>query len=110
MDSEEDSDYQPDTELEEEECEEFHELPPKKVADSRRQRFIGSLKSSRKHQPSSEEQRCLELFYYIKEPIKKKQLVATIKNSGIQIDEETLNHIYNKVKFACNEYLKTSMG
>ena len=42
--------------------------------------------------------------------MKKKQLVATIKNSGIQIDEETLNRIYNKVKFAGNEYLKTSMG
>ena len=107
QDEDEKSEYEPD---EDSEAEEFTEIPKKVLKhDSRRQRYINSLKSSRQHKPSLEEQKCLALFFHLKEPIKKSQLIATIKKSGIKIDEEIVNRVYNKVKFACNQYLKTSL-
>ena len=103
------AEYKPN-ESEDSSEEDMKEVPAKKGEDNkRRERFINSLKTSRKHKPSPEEQRCLALFYYVKAPIRKIQLIATIKKSGIKIDEQTLNRVYNKVKFASNEYLKNSM-
>ena len=62
--------------------EDMKEVPAKKGEDNkRRKQFINSLKSSRKHKPSPEEQRCLAVFYYLKEPIRKIQLIATNKKS-----------------------------
>ena len=104
------AEYKPN-ESEDSSEEDMKEVPAKRREDNkRRERFINSLKSSRKHKPSPEEQRCLALFYYLKEPIRKIQLIATIKKSGIKIDEQTLNGVYNKIEFASKEYLKNSKG
>ena len=87
------AEYKPN-ESEDSSEEDMTEVHAKKGKDNkRRKRFIKSLKSSRKHNPSPEEQRCLALFYYVKEPIRKIQLIATIKKSGIKIDEQTLNRV-----------------
>ena len=99
-------DYAPPSEEENDYEENADQGEPEPVKQTLRQRYIGSLKSYRKRQPSEQELQAVALFYYVKEPLTKKAIFAILNNSGIKLDGVQKKRIYDKVKYACNEYLK----
>ena len=48
---------------------------------SQRDLFIKSLQNHRNHEPTDDEKRALELFYYVKHGVTIKDVIATIKKS-----------------------------
>ena len=51
--------------------------------------FIKSLQSHRIDEPADDEKRALELFYYVKHGVTKKDVIATIKKAGINFKKSS---------------------
>ena len=76
-----------------------------KVNPTMRERYIHSLKSYRKYQPSVEEVEATALFYHLEKPLTKEASYAMLQKSKLNLDGPSMKRIYSKVKFACHEYL-----
>ena len=69
--------------------------------------FIKSFQSHRNHEPTDDEKRALELFYYVKHGVTKQDVIATAKKAGIYFkDPQIMIRLHNKIKFACSTYLR----
>ena len=74
---------------------------------SQRDLFIKSLQSHRNNEPTDDEKRALEFFYYVKHGVTKKDVIATIRKAVINFkDPQIMIRLYNKIKFACCTYLR----
>ena len=71
-----------------------------------RDRYIQSLRSYRKYQPSNSEMEATALFFHIEGPMSKKAVYAMLKSSAPDLSASSMKRIYDKVKYASNEYLK----
>ena len=76
-----------------------------KVNPTMRERYIHSLKSYRKYQPSVEEVKATALFHHLEKPLTKKALYAMLQKSKLNLDGPSMKRIYSKNRFACHEYL-----
>ena len=71
-----------------------------------RECYIQCLNSYPRYQLSGQGIKANALFHHLKNPISKKSLNVVLEKSRLELDGLSEQHIYDKVEYAKNEYLK----